>query len=271
MTQSKNIEVAFTPGCHGNFLIRVLHYMMGINPIQINDRITYDDHDYGDYTVFGTYNIGCDKKRLIIITIPDDHIPQFVINNINRVSAHDLLLEELHIDTKNKILGHSNLCHLYESLVKIHGDDVLCYSKSTLREWIRLCLLNPSTVRIWNSNSYFDNCRYKLSFADFYNKNNLVKSAAGILHEFHLPIKNQDISDLYDVFRSKLRYDYIMPKINLILEAIINNNDIPIECSNLVEEAAIDRYLENNFGIIPFLNDQYFTTTGQIISAYKLK
>ena len=266
------IEVHFAGGCHGNFLCYALHHLAGISPTKLSSKTVYDKQEYGDSAIFKERDGASieDFDSSVFIKIPDDHIPQFVMLNINRTSGNDFILEELHLDTRRKILEHINLRHFHESLIAINGKEQEEYRIPIIREWVRLCLLNPDTVRKWTHTISSRDARYNISLSDFYHEDRLLAACKEILMTFDIPILRDDMTGIYQEFRSKLRYGYIMPQIQSAMMAIERGQDQKLDFTNIVQEAALDRFLEERYGVSPALLDDYFISTGEILDRYQI-
>ena len=266
------IEVHFAGGCHGNFLCYALHHLAGISPTKRSLTSVYDQQEYGNEIIFKEWDrtSPIDLDNSVFIKIPDDHIPQFVMLNINRTAGYDLILEQLHIDTKTKVLNHNNLIYFYDSLVAINGSEQEEYSKPIIREWIRLSLLDPTTIKGWTHAVNSRQARCNLDLSDFYHEDRLLAACKVILMTFDIPILRDDMTGIYQEFRSKLRYGYIMPQIQSAMMAIERGQDQKLDFTNIVQEAALDRFLEERYGVSPALLDDYFISTGEILDRYQI-
>ena len=65
------------------------------------------------------------------------------------------------------------------------------------------------------------------------------------------------------------RYKDIQVPVEQIVEAIKNKQDIPIQL-NFLQEAWIDTWLVDTYGIDPLLQNEYPKTTGELRQAYNL-
>ena len=265
------ISIVYPSGAHGSFLKLLLNAMAGVDYTMANSSV-YDFTTFNGETIFTATDRYADVKSSNIINIrvdPKSYL-KYTAMCLTRTSGLDLVLEDLNINTFEKLKTHSIFSHLLSSLVEISGNDCGDVDIKYLREWARLCLFSNQGITIsqWMAPSIGES-DYVVDFECFYN-NTLVEECQKILSLYNIKVVNKDVSPLINHFDQHNRYRLIDKEIKSITENILANKSYPIYSSNFLTESYIDNWLVEFYKVDPLLRNEYFTDTKQIIESYLL-
>ena len=268
-----NLYFIFYPsGSHGSFLKLLLNTIVG-NQADNTNNIIYDDVIYRQPCVFdATHHLttSVNPERVINIRVnPMSYLKYFAVC-LNRTSGHDILIDDLSIDTFEKIKKHSVISHFADSLATISGRTTGNVEIKYLREWVRLCFFanNGNTITQFISPNVLANSKYVVDFESFYN-GTALDECNRICNDIGLPTSNQDVLTEYiNVFIKNNRYfaiDQDMPK---IVSAIDNSDSVDLGNTNILQQAWIDNYLETKYNVTLLSKNEYFSNTKELIKVY---
>lgn len=258
------ITISYPSGTFGNFLAYLLNYMITGQRYTINESV----YDFATSKIdFFTAQHQIDNCAVYINVFSDSYL-KFLITNINRISGADLIIDDLHINTFDKIEIHSSLRYFKKSLISISGKTQGSVPIKYIREWLRLCFFSNNYKTL---NTYVQpkpkNC-YIVDFETFFSRDGIKKCAADILTHFDFEIAVTDINDVIDEFFSKQRYRNHVDTDNL-KKSIQKNQNISLNL-NIVEQAWLDNWLVDEYSVDPVLRDEYFSNTKELIDFYNL-
>jgi len=256
--------ISYPSGAFGNFLAYLLNYMITGQRYTVNRSV----YDFATSKIdFFTPRHQIDNCAVYINVFSDSYL-KFLITNINRISGADLIVDDLCIDTFNKIRSHNSLCFFEKSLVKISNKSTGDVSNGHIREWLRLCFFanNSDTISKYIGEKP-TNC-YVVDFETFFSRDSIKQRAIDILQHFDFEIVINDIDDIIDEFFSKQQYQDHADTVALT-NSIQKNQNITLNL-NIVEQAWLDNWLVDNYKIEPRLINKYFSNTKELIDFYDL-
>lgn len=267
------IHIVYPAGAHGHFLKLVLNTMAGhvSGPVE---NFIYDGIPSDQLAPFTCVHFDSEVPDTLGQTInirvrPESYL-KYAAVCLNRTSGVNIALEDLDLDTFDKISQHSIYKHFVKSLSIISGKNDGDVPKGSLREWARLCLFDQDglTIRQWTQSSEIDDS-YIVDFECFY-QGQFKETCQKILDFFGVPCHNNDIDHLIEHFDQNNRYRKIDQDCQTILQALQQKHNMPLANTNFMIEAWIDQYLVQQFGIDPLLQDDYSPTTHSLLERYHL-
>ncbi len=256
--------IRFPSGSFGNFFSYLLNFMSTGERLLV-DKSVYDLSNFKK-NIFVAHHFP--EKCDIYINVDQQSYLKYLVTNINRISGSDLVLEQLHEDTFEKIKNHTSLNFFKKSLSDISQQVTGNVSNKFLREWIRLCFFanNYRTINQYIGERPTD-C-YIVNFEIFFCKDSIKKSAYDVLNYFDIDIVEHNVNDVINEFHSKQYYKHHV-NINNLTQLIKSRTD-GVLTLNLVEQAWLDNWLETTYQIVPKLEDSYPTTVHELINLYNL-
>ena len=115
---------------------------------------------------------------------------------------------------------------------------------------------------------------YEFPFNSFYNLNDLKYQLTNIGKYFKidLSIDDSSLEKLHKNFLDKITYLGIKKECDEIIQAVSKSIEMPLTKLSLFQESYINAHLENLFNIeMPFLQEQYFNSTKEILEYITLK
>jgi hypothetical protein len=267
--------IVYPAGAHGMFLAVLLNKLSGVEVTNLVN-MTYDCAEYAEQKFFairGAQHFTWDQRKehtIVNIRIAPSSYLKYLAVCFNRVNDSDLLLEELDQDTYTKLDSHDMAQHFTSSLRVISGQDSGNVEVKFLREWARLCLFsnNGESIKGYVAGTRLDYANYAYDFECFYDPNTVIAECKEILASMNIPVVGS-ADDLLTKFYANNRYKNIEVATNQVIDAIKNKQDILINL-NFLQEAYVDTWLADTYGIDPLLQNEYPATTGQLISVYNL-
>jgi hypothetical protein len=274
------IGILYSSGSHGKFLEMLLNLFSGLqlesNPITDNCHV-YDGVAYQPPKIFeATHRMdylssSCDE--IINIRITPCSYMKYIAVCFNRTSGINIILEELHQDTFDKIKHHRIFSHFLPSLKTVSGISSGDVEIKYLREWARLCFFgnNGATIKKFTNPTKYPSADYFLNFECFYNDELLLEQCKLILHKFNLPIfPVANITEYLSAFKKNNRYRNIDKDIDLITQSIVSKQNYEFNSENFIKQAWIDNWLVSTYDVNVKLKNDYWTNTREIIEAYNL-
>jgi hypothetical protein len=256
--------ISYPSGAFGHFLAYLLNYMIVGQRHKVNEFV----YDFAVSDVRFFKPVHKNNNCAVYINVSNNSYLKFLITNINRISGVDLIVDELHIDTFNKVRSHNTLCFFEKSLIEISNKSSGDVSNSHIREWLRLCFFANSCKTITEYiGARPTNC-YTVDFDTFFARDSIKQCAIDVLRHFGFEIAINDIDDVIDEFFSKQRYRNHIDTSDL-KKSIQKNQNIPLNL-NVVEQAWLDNWLVEQYSIDPVLSDEYFKNTKDLIDFYNL-
>lgn len=239
-----------------------------------NSKEVYDKIKYQTLSNISTSHLpstDIDSHYVVNIRIQPKSYLKYLAVCLNRTAGNNIIIEDLHINTYEKIKSHTIISHFEKSLVEISGNKNTDVEPKFLREWFRLCFFanQGQTITELVSPSVCQNSGFELDFENFYD-GSIVRICKDICDFYNLKILQNNVrSDLLE-FRNKNRYHDIDLNISKILECIQNRQYIDLSNTNIMQQAWIDNYLVDQYNIEPLLQNNYFNNTLELIDAYDL-
>lgn len=268
-----NLYFIFYPsGSHGSFLNLLLNTLVGNQANNIND-IIYDNVTYRKPCVFNaTHKLTtfADPDCVINIRVDPTSYLKYFAMCLNRTSGHDILIEDLSIDTFEKIKKHSVISYFEDSLKTISGCTTGNVEIKHIREWFRLCFFadNGNTITKFISPNVLNNSKYVVNFESFYN-GTILDECKKICNDIGLPTSNQHVLTEYiNLFIKNNRYYAIDQDIPKIISAIDNFDFVDLSNTNILQQAWIDNYLLTKYNVNLLSNNEYFSNTQELIAVY---
>jgi hypothetical protein len=267
------IKIIYPSGSHGKFLEFMLNLLSGIDGD--NNSMVYDFSNLnGPKKFIATHFIKNTNDCYVIDIVVDPHsYLKYVAVALNRTSGLDIILEDLNLNTFDKLKKHSIFSNFIESLTQISGASSGNVDIKYLREWARICFFenNSETVTKWLEPTLYPSSDYTIYFESFYN-GTILDECFNILNKFNIAprysekIINSHISNFY----KNNRYKDIDLDIDSITQSLLKKNNFEFGNTNFIKQAWIDNWLIKNYNISPVLTDEYFTNTNQILTKYEL-
>jgi hypothetical protein len=185
------IYILYPSGSHGNFLKLLLHELTGI-PAKSTENSIYDHVTYRDmsvasavHTLPANVNLDC----VINIKVDKSSYLKYFAVCLNRTSGHNIVIEDLHENTFDKVASHSIVSYFIKSLQEISGQSDGSVEPKYLREWFRLCFFakNGETISKFISPNNIEQAKLTVNFESFYN-GRIVDACVDICERFDLPI-----------------------------------------------------------------------------------
>ena len=263
----------YPSGSHGSFLSVLLNTMAGFVPSSLNKfNVSYDSIVFEDCVPFQHFHHAHElpdrASQVVNIRVSPNSYLKYATVCLNRTNKINIILEELSTDTFLKLQQHDIFKFFLPSLSVIsgqtHGDVDIKY----LREWARLCLFadNGSTINQWIQSSIVEDSMI-IDFECFYDQTILTR-CQDIFTQFGIVPVTTDVQWLIDHFVQTNRYRLIDFNVSAIIKHITQKTNTNIPPSNFMLEAWIDNWLNSKFGIDPLLNNQYFSTTQELVEQY---
>jgi len=266
--------ILYPPGSHGNFLKLLLNSLVG-NQINNIESAVYDNVVYHNPCLFETAFTLKDNivfSNCINIQINSNSYLKYFAMCFNRVSDHDMLIENLSIDTFEKIKKHSIISFFSDSLSRVSGNDHGDVEPKFLREWMRLCFFenNGETITKFISPSTCMYSKYTVDFESFYD-GTILDQCKKICFDLGLKIdQNKKFHNLLNHFIENNRYYSIDQTIPNILSAIDQHQCVDLTHTNILQQAWIDNYLATNYNVNPYCKNEYFVDTKELVEAYQI-
>ena len=256
--------ISYPSGAFGNFLAYLLNYAITRERYVVNESV----YDFSKSAAIFFEAKHLQSSCEIYINVSNESYLKYLITNINRVTGIDLIIEELHIDTFNKIKSHRSLMFFEKSLIDISNKSQGDISPKYIREWFRLCFFANNCKAISEYIGPRPESSYILDFETFFSRDSIKKCVFDILEYFKFKIDVPDLSDTIDEFFSKQRYKNHI-NIDVLKNSIQKNQNITLNL-NIVEQAWLDNWLVDSYKIEPRLINEYFSNTKELIDFYNL-
>lgn len=257
-------KIAYPSGAYGNFLAYLLNYMMSGVRYHVSSMV-YDHAKSHEYFFLKDHSI---DDCSIYINVDKRSYLKFFITSSNRTSGIDLILEELHVDTFDKVRSHTVLKFFEKSLAEISNKSDGDVPVSHIREWLRLCFFADNCKTI---DEYIGkkpkNC-YIIEFDTFFSRESIKQTAEDILNHFGYTPATTDVDTVIDEFFAKQRYKNHID-MDYITTTIRTNQNTTLKL-NLVEQAWLDNWLVETYNIDPVISNDYSTSTAELIKLYNL-
>lgn len=261
-------------GAHGHFLRYLLNIMSGIN-VKARNSKNYDLVEWAtDPKFIATYNLHDLGKQDYVINIrvrQPSYLKFFTMNFIRTKDLH-LDPESMTHNTFEKLQQHPNLKYFLPKLSLLCGQESGDVESKFLREWFRLCFFDNdcATIDLMLSTSVCDHAQYVVDFESFYD-GSILDHCMKILQDLKIePIHTQGIDQLLVTFKDSNPYFHVDKPIKEIFAAIKNHESQDLTDLNIIQQAWIDNYLVARYNIDPWMRNEYFTNTEELVNAYGL-
>jgi len=251
-------------------------------PAMVPDSMVYDAVEYlAPPTFSAVHQLGALRKLLdtdidfdsmVNIRVqPSSYLKYFAVC-LNRTSGQNITIDDLHVDTFDKISKHSVLFDFVKSLAAITGQTQGDVEPQFLREWLRLCFFanNGDTITQFIRPNIIAQAKYFVDFESFYD-GTILDRCASILDSMNIPVtRNSNLEMYLRDFKQKNLYHDIDLNINHMITAINNGIWADLSNTNLLQQAWIDNYLVEQYNVDPLLRNEYFKDTVELVKEYKL-
>ena len=268
------LYILYPSGSHGSFLKLLFNELTGV-AAEESDSMIYDRITYRGVSVTSAVHIlpnGVNPDHVINIQVrPESYLKYFAVC-LNRTSGHDIVIEDLHQNTFDRIKQHSIVSYFSKSLSEISGQLSGDVDPKFLREWFRLCFFanQGETITKFIAPNVLGHSRFVIDFESFYN-GHILDQCMEICKHFSLPITHSHRVDEHLVeFQKKNRYHNIDLEISAILDCIENQKNYDLTTTNILQQAWVDNHLVNKYNINPLLKNDYFRNTLDLSKAYNL-
>ncbi len=252
-------------------------------PAVVPDSMVYDAVEYlAPPTFSAVHQLGALRKLLdtdidfdsmVNIRVqPSSYLKYFAVC-LNRTSGQNITIDDLHVDTFDKISKHSVLFDFVKSLTAITGQTQGDVEPQFLREWARLCFFanHGDTITQFIRPNIITQAKYFVDFESFYD-GTILDRCASILDSMNIPVTRPGNLEKYLAdFKQKNLYHDIDLNINTILDAIDNQLLVDLSQTNVLQQAWIDNYLVEQYNVDPLLKNEYFANTMKLVTEYNLQ
>lgn len=295
----EQILIDFQGGTHGNFLEFLLNKFyfknedwpdpftkLGTSHITPYDKTKIKFFSYHftalDYR-HHNLEIFIRNSNVILITFsPDDDL--LLLMSISLLRSADLNIDnnQLETDTFNK-LNNSSYASLLDHINNTYHTNCTADNPNIpryiLREFFKWGFKTPN-INGFSQSMYEAYAQlngknvYEFPFNSFYNLNDLKYQLTNIGKYFKidLSIDDSSLEKLHKNFLDKITYLGIKEECDEIIRAVSKSIEMPLTKLSLFQESYINAHLENLFNIeMPFLQEQYFNSTKEILEYITLK
>jgi hypothetical protein len=298
----KEIQVDFLPGTHGHFLTFVLDKLL------LGDKITQTSPFTSIGTSHGFWDIGYPVtaghwsvpempakwwkvegkpdlgNNIILIAVRDSDIIPMVQLGFLRASDNNCDLNDLEIDTYNKILKlkygrfHDIIINLNLTLEKPDCPRELLrhYFKEKFVSFLKKESTHP-WVREFKSYSQFRKFEkrnvFYFPYSDFYDHDKFLNNIREIQVFFNLEFKDFNVANLHQQFLKNQPCRDSVEKIEKILRDISDRKEEIFPSLNIIEEAYIDSKIEEMSGFIdklPIGPSEFPRSVNELVKQYGL-
>ena len=268
--------IVYPGGSHGNFLKFLLNTLSNIPTHKIKLDV-YDNVVYLNNPVF----LHClDIRRIpnghphISIKVQRTSYLKYFAICLNRTSGNFISIEELGSNTFKKIESHIILKYFSKKLSEISNKKSGDVESKHIRQWLQFCFFANRGMGITGiiAPTLTNTSIYTVDFESFYD-GTILNKCYQIYKLLGLDINPAGINkakELVKEFPTKVKYYNIDSPIDKIIYSINNNIYFDLSSTNLLQQAWIDNYLVEKYHIEPFITNQYFSNTHDLIGAYKL-
>lgn len=228
------------------------------------------DHFRADLSPFyHTHEPVANAKRYIKIGVHPASFLKYLAMCVSRTAGQDLRLEDLDVDTHNKLRSHPIMRWFIPDLDHISAGPV---TAAKLRDWARLCFFadHGRTIQGFIKVSTDVDAAYNIDFESFYD-GSVIDWCVETLKDLGLDADPDRAQTLLDSFKYNNRYFLIDKPVQAVLQSIKDRADVDIPELNWLQEGYIDACLQQEFGVEPMDLAQYWSHTRDLYLAYGIK
>jgi hypothetical protein len=267
------INLAFQGGTHGHFLRYFLDRFSSLTPeiLDIPFTETGAAHKTIKYSEkfnryhpnnYSPYFKNIDQQH-ILITV--DHNDLLFLQRIIHKRTGDFSIDL----TKNTIkltaeyIKHYNVNPKFYELYNKEINETTEIPRYIFRDFLKLCFLNPDNDGfIDKQNRYLKELPKKTLFfpvGAFWNKNKFFKEIDILNKKLDLKLTLDEKSeDIFTIFQNNIKEFPTKDRSNEIIDCLKNEKDYKLSDIDVVEQAHISAWIEQNYRFITIPNTNYF-------------
>lgn len=279
------ILLDFVGGTHGHFLEVVTNRALGFVTKDFDPFTTLGTSHHRPKFYLDSKQISCDHwfennisklskadKVIRIVFDPDDLL---LISSISLLRSSDYNIDNdvLHVDTVKKLINTSYagiLNHIYQSynFLDPARPDI---PRHVLREYFKFGFRDHTINGLWQKQQLMLSIavqdEFRVPLKNIYDINLLKHSLNALATWTQRPVDTGPwLQNLHAVFLSKIPYFGNQATCDQVINAVINEQHLPIPKLTLMQESYINGKLENIFGKeMPFYQSDYFTNTKDML------
>jgi hypothetical protein len=291
------IEIDFQGGTHGNFLKYILNDCLlsekihhpftdiGTSHLYIKDEISGNDDTLVHAQHYKEYNVSFKSSNIIVIEVDKNtNLLNLQSSSFYRAGDYRIIEAELSNNTFNKLTAFKNqYAYMIESLRDNYGIELSKINpdcpRYILREFFKFQFRDPDIsgfvgpYKEWiKTLKNTDKKVYVFPVSSFYDYEKFDSEISKIEEFFSLNFVKRQYQHAYEKFIQGL--DYFL-NLNVLPDKIISavQEKTELEFGNLtiLQESYINGNLERIYGKeMPFMQEQYFTNTKEIIEYLQL-
>tara|TARA_Y100001963_G_C6767737_1_gene443222 strand:+ start:56 stop:982 length:927 start_codon:yes stop_codon:yes gene_type:complete len=146
--------------------------------------------------------------------------------------------------------------------------------KFVIRDLLKLGFIDPTKngyiVHQNKTLKHLPKNYYWLSLTSIWDKNSFFATMEEISNRFNLQLNlNSEAEEVYDLFLNNIQQYKTFNRIDDIIKALKNKNNMDISDIDVVEQAYLSAYIEKNFNIRVPVSNYFFNTTKEILTWIK--
>lgn len=284
------ISIDFVAGTHGNFLEFVCNKFIAKQELEFlpfnylgashvksdqykSNRIFLADH-YSELKIIPS-------KKLIRISYKHDDLLSLMSGCFYRAGDANLEEDLLEVNTFNKLKNIKFFSYLIESINsaypenKISADNPDC-PRFVLREFFKFGfkdpLINGFSEKLKKLTYPNDYNVVDFYYDEFYNKKLFIKKLALVAQWYGTTLRTDELDLVWQEFYNRQFQKNLKYQCDVIIDQVLALDNQPIPKLSMLQESYINGNLEKRFSReMPFMQIDYFTTTGEIINHLCLK
>ena len=225
-----------------------------------------------------------ERPELLNIIIKVDIKNLLFLERIVHIRAGDLNqklnnnLINFNKDYLDQFNGMDNISPAFKDKIKmlynIEINEKTDVPKFVIRDLLKLGFIDPTkNGYIVHQNKILKHLPknyYWLSLTSIWDKNSFFATMEEISNRFNLQLNlNSEAEEVYDLFLNNIQQYKTFNRIDDIIKALKNKNNIDISDIDVVEQAYLSAYIEKNFNIRVPVSNYYFNTTKEILTWIK--
>lgn len=267
------INIVFQGGTHGNFLRYFLDRFSSLTPEILEEPFTKNGtaHKTIRYSErFNRYHPDIDSpyfknldQQHILITVDNNDLLflQRIIHK--RAGDFNVDLTKGTIKFPSQYIEKYNINPRFYELYNKVIDETIEIPKYILRDFLKLCFLNPDKDGfIDKQNRYLKELPKKTLFfpvGAFWDKDKFFKEIDILNKKLDLKlILDEKSEDIFTIFQNGIKEFTTKNRSNEIIDFLKNKKDYEISNIDVVEQAYISAWIEQNYRFITIPNTNYF-------------
>jgi hypothetical protein len=267
------INIAFQGGTHGNFLRYFLDRFSSLTPKILEEPFTENGtaHKTIQYSEkFNRYHPNIDSpyfknldQQHILITVDNNDLLflQRIIHK--RAGDFNVDLTKGTIKFPSQYIEKYNINPRFYELYNKVIDETIEIPKYILRDFLKLSFLNPDKDGfVDKQNRYLKELPKKTLFfpvSAFWDKNKFFKEIDILNKKFDLKLTLDEKSeDIFTIFQNNIKEFPTKNRCSEIIDCLKNKKDYNFSYIDVVEQAYVSAWIEQNYRFITIPNTNYF-------------